>query len=108
MATIVYHVPAEYGHFAASLYLSRQLVAAGHRVVYISELDLQEAIEKEGFAYTPYLTTVYPKGAVRARYALEGEAAWEWWFERDVARFEEARSGRFEATLLALAPDLII
>src|SRR5436190_1642180 len=102
MRTLVWHVPPEYGHFAPT----RQLAAQGDRVVYLSERDMQAAIEREGFAYVPYLPERYPEGALRARDQLTGDDTWEWWLGRDLAMWQEAVSGRLEAQLAALAPDL--
>lgn len=108
MRTVVYHAPGEYGHYSASRYLARRLVEHGLRFVYLSELDMQHHIEGDGFEYVPYLPEAYPRGGVAARHKLDPDATWEWWLQRDLAMWHEASSGRLEATLSALAPDLVI
>lgn len=108
MRTLVWHVPPEYGHFAPTLVLARQLAAQGCRSVYLSEPDMQDHIEREGFAYVPYLPGRYPRGALHARDQLTGDGTWEWWLGRDLAMWQEAVSGRLEAVLAALAPDVIL
>lgn len=108
MRTIVWHVPPEYGHFAPTCVLARQLVEQGHRSVYLSERDMQGHIEREGFEYAPYLPDRYPLGALAARDRLSADDTWEWWLGRDLAMWQEASSGRLEAQLAALRPDLIL
>ncbi|MBS1117960.1 MAG: hypothetical protein H6Q90_188 [Deltaproteobacteria bacterium] len=108
MRTIVWHTPPEFGHFAPTRLLTRQLLQQGHRVVYLSERDMQGHIEQEGFEYAPYLPEKYPKGALQARDQLNGDDLWEWWLGREFAMWDEACSGRLEAQLASLKPDLIL
>ncbi len=108
MPTIVWHVPPEYGNFAPTMLLARQLVAQGYRCVYMAELDMQAHIELAGFEYIPYLADVYPKGALHARDQLNTMDTWEWWHGRDLAMWQEASSGRLESVLAELDPVLIL
>ena len=108
MRTIVWHIPPEYGHYAPTRLLSKQLVAQGCRVVYVCELDMKEHLERDGFEHVPYLPEAYPVGSITARDRLDLDATWEWWFNRDQALWREACSGRLEALLATLSPDLVI
>lgn len=108
MRTIVWHVPPEYGHFAPTRVLARQLVEQGYRSVYLTEPDMQGHVEHEGFEYSPYLPDRYPKGALHARDQGSADDTWEWWLGRDLAMWQEAASGRLEAVLSSLKPDLVI
>src|ERR1041384_6928177 len=108
MRTIVWHVPPEYGHFAPTRVLERQLVEQGDRSVYLAERDMQSHIEQEAFEYVPSLRDLSPKGALQARDQLDADGTWAWCFGRDLAMSQEAVSGRLDATLAALKPDLIL
>lgn len=108
MRTVVWHLPPEYGHFAPTRHLARQLREVGYRSVYVAERDLQAPIEQAGFEYVPYLPDAYPRGSVEARDRLSLEATWDWWAARDLALWREASSGRLEALLASLGPDVII
>lgn len=107
MRTAVWHVPPEYGHFTPTKLLVAQLAEQGCRSVFLSERDMQDHIERDGFPYVPYLPEVYPKGAMQARDALTSAETWDWWYGRDLAMWQEVSSGRLEAVLALLEPDLI-
>ena len=50
--------------------MARKLRARGDRVVYLSELAIEDRIRAAGFDYAPYLADVYPKEA-------RAEASWD-------------------------------
>lgn len=63
MKRIVFICDLEEGHFFPTFALAHELERRGHEILYMSVLDNQEVIEKQGFRFHCLLDQLYPKGA---------------------------------------------
>lgn len=108
MATILLHPLPDFGHIRPLMTLAKHLRDKGHRVVYLVEVEIQEAIENEGFAFMPYLEAQYPKGSIEERADLPPQEIYEWFRRKDAHMWEECASGRLAKQLASQNPDIII
>ncbi len=101
MSSILFHPLGEGGHINPTFPLARALRKAGHVVTYLCEGRMRLAIEAEGFGFAAYLPNEYP-----ATRPLKAEL--DDFIEKDNIMWSELVSGRLEAQLAKLAPDLVL
>ena len=112
MATIAFVMEHEEGHLLPTFSLARRLAERGHAVHYLSLADGEDFIRAHGFAFTPVLERVFPRGSMRmlrqtrgtvdAGRLESGEALDERYFGALV------RGQGFDEVVRALRPDLFI
>ncbi len=108
MADVVLHPIAEENHIAPTLPIARALRSRGDNVCYLLEEDARKRIEREGFAFEPYLGELRTLGYVAHRRHLSGRDR-----EEQLRRDHEAEWAAYTSRVLhnqlrRLAPDVLI
>lgn len=114
MAHIVYVTYGASSHLNASLQLSQLLVENGHRVTYVSGLDIHVQVEGNGYDFI----LLSDEAALRQSTEQQTTERMDWW-ERIINRKRVAKARKLERQLMVqnhefervlenLAPDLIL
>jgi zeaxanthin glucosyltransferase len=115
MATLLFAPLPLAGHVNPTLKLAKALRARGHRVVYSSLPDVEDALQAEGFEFIPVFSSLFPKGllaemtekASRLRGRELRRLARDH-VQRRNALLQAALDGEYDRMLDSLRPDLVL
>jgi MGT family glycosyltransferase len=65
MANIAFVLDHEEGHLLPTFKLAARLAARGHEVRYLGLADAEDFVHRQGFAFSPILEDVFPRGSTR-------------------------------------------
>lgn len=95
----------------ASFALARKLSRRGHQAHFLCVPESEERIRAQGFGFTPFFSSVFPKGSIEEQFSNEaqgkygGLAAFR---ERFRGMCERLRAGELERAIAGLNPALIL